>query len=69
MLDRQQIKEHMEVADASGQHVGTVDHLDGDNIKLTRTDSPNGEHRELPLDHLDRIEGGKLYLKEAAQIA
>jgi hypothetical protein len=69
MLDPQQIKEHMEVADASGQHVGTVDHVDGDNVRLTRTDSPNGEHRELPLDHLDRIEDGKLYLKEAAQIA
>lgn len=69
MVDTQQIKQHMEVADASGQHVGTVDHLDGDNVKLTRADSPNGEHRELPLDHLDRIEGGKLYLKEAAQIA
>ena len=30
------IKEHMEVIGADGVHVGTVDHIDGDRIKLTK---------------------------------
>ena len=34
-----QIREHMEVIGADGVHVGTVDHVDGDRIKLTKGDS------------------------------
>jgi hypothetical protein len=34
------IRERMEVVGSDGRHVGTVDHLDGnDRIKLTRDDS------------------------------
>ena len=39
MADLSQIKEHMEVIGADGVHVGTVDHVDGDRIKLTKKDS------------------------------
>ena len=45
MTDLSQIKEHMEVVGADGVHVGTVDHLDGDRIKLTRKDSGEGSHQ------------------------
>ena len=38
------IKEHMEVIGADGVHVGTVDHIDGDRIKLTKKDSGEGSH-------------------------
>ena len=44
MTDLSQIKEHMEVIGADGVHVGTVDHVDGDRIKLTRKDSGEGAH-------------------------
>lgn len=50
MTDTSQIKEHMEVIGADGVHVGTVDHVDGDRIKLTKKDSgaqvegAHGEH-------------------------
>ena len=29
---------------SAGGHVGTVDHVDGDRIKLTRKDSKDGQH-------------------------
>ena len=38
------IREHMEVIGADGVHVGTVDHVDGDRIKLTKADSGQGSH-------------------------
>ena len=38
------IKEHMEVIGADGVHVGTVDKLEGDRIKLTKRDSGQGSH-------------------------
>ena len=38
-MDSSKIKEHMEVLGSDGQHVGTVDHLEGQNkIKLTKND-------------------------------
>ena len=39
MTDTSQIREHMEVIGADGVHVGTVDHVEGDRIKLTKKDS------------------------------
>ena len=39
MADASAIKEHMEVIGADGVHVGTVYHVDGDRIKLTKNDS------------------------------
>ena len=39
MVDLTSIKEHAEVIGADGVHVGTVDHVDGDRIKLTKKDS------------------------------
>ncbi len=68
MFEKLRIKEHMEVADANGQHVGTVDELDGDQIKLTKSDSDTGTHRFLLLDDVDRIDDNRVYLKESAQI-
>ena len=44
MTDLSQIKEHMEVIGADGVHVGTVDHVDGNRIKLTKKDSGEGSH-------------------------
>jgi hypothetical protein len=39
MADLSQIQEHAEVIGADGVHVGTVDHVEGDRIKLTKKDS------------------------------
>jgi hypothetical protein len=39
MVDLSQIREHAEVIGADGVHVGTVDKVEGDRIKLTKRDS------------------------------
>lgn len=52
MADLSQIREHMEVVGADGVHVGTVDKIEGDRIKLTKADS--GSHR----DHHHYVPGG-----------
>ena len=57
-----QIREHMEVVDADDARIGTVDHLDGDRIKLTRDAS--GEHRYLPLSQVAGIEGDRVRLRD-----
>lgn len=59
-----QIREHQEVVDASGRHIGTVDHVQGDRIKLARSDSSDGEHHYVMLSQVAGIEGGKVCLRE-----
>ena len=41
----QNIAEHMEVIGADGVHVGTVDKIEGNRIKLTKKDSGEGSHK------------------------
>ena len=38
------INEHMDVLDVAGEHVGTVDRVEGDRIKLTRSGEENDQH-------------------------
>ena len=38
------IREHMEIIGADGVHVGTVDKVEGNRIKLTKADSGEGRH-------------------------
>ena len=59
-----QIREHQEVVDDQGNHVGTVDHIDGDRIKLSRKDSSDGEHHYVSLSQVAGIEGDKVRLRE-----
>lgn len=59
-----QIKSHMMVIDSEGRQVGTVDHLDGDRIKLTRAESPDGEHHYLPLSAVASVEADAVRLAE-----
>jgi len=68
MFEKLRIKEHMEVADARGQHIGTVDEVDGDRIKLTRTDSADGTHHFIAIDQVERIEDNRVYLKEGTPV-
>jgi hypothetical protein len=46
----------MEVRSADGSHLGTVDGLEGDRIKLTRNDSPDGQHHYVSLDAVERVD-------------
>lgn len=50
------IKEHMEVVGSDSKHIGIVDHLDGDRLKLTHHDSQaQGKHHFLPLTAIASI--------------
>ncbi|WP_373474210.1 DUF2171 domain-containing protein [Sphingorhabdus lacus] len=54
MADLSNIKEHAEVIGADGVHVGTVDRVVGDRIKLTKEDGGEGHHK----GHHHYISGG-----------
>ena len=59
----QSIREHFEVVDEGGQHIGTVDKVRGDKIILTKNDpEARGVHRSFTCTLLDRIEDNKVYL-------
>jgi len=63
------IRAHMEVLGADGQHVGTVDHLEGSNrIKLTKSDSGDGKHHFIPLDWVDHVDA-HVHLKKSSRDA
>ena len=68
MFEKLRIKEHMEVVDYKGQHVGTVDDTKDDAIKLTKSDSSDEMHHFLSLDDVDKIDDNRIYLKEGARI-
>ena len=79
MTDLSQIKEHMEVIGADGVHVGTVDHVEGDRIKLTKKDSGAdveegqgshaGHHHFISKGLIADIEGDKVRLSANADVA
>ena len=68
MFEKIRIKEHMEIADSKGQHVGTVDDVEGDNIKLTKSDSADSIHHMIPVDAVEKIDDNRIYLKEGTRI-
>ena len=70
---RRRIREHMEVIGADGVHIGTVDKLEGDRIKLTRKDSGQGSHQGhhhyIPIALVAEVEGDQVRLSANADIA
>ncbi|MCO5729927.1 DUF2171 domain-containing protein [Rhizobium sp. SSA_523] len=66
MIDAGQIREHQDVIGADGVHVGTVDRVEGDRIKLTKRDSGEGSHEGhhhfIPLALVAEVEGSRVRL-------
>src|SRR3954469_12257522 len=59
------IREHMEVIGADGVHIGTVDRVEENRIKLTRPDSGIGHeehHHYVPRGLVAEVEGDKVRL-------
>jgi len=73
MAGKEAIREHMEVIGADGVHVGTVDHVDGDRIKLTKADSGQGSHEGhhhyISLGLVADVEGDQVRLSANADVA
>jgi len=76
MTDASTIREHMDVIGADGVHVGTVDGVEGDRIKLTKRDSgaeiegAEGSHQNhhhfIPLGLVAEVEGDSVRLSATA---
>jgi GT2 family glycosyltransferase len=59
------IQEHMAVVGSDGGHVGTVDKVEGDRIKLTKEDDPDGSgqhHHFLPVSAVASVENNEVRL-------
>jgi hypothetical protein len=73
MAGRDDIREHMDVIGADGVSVGTVDHVDGDRIKLTKASSGQGSHEGhhhyISLGLVAEVEGDKVRLSANADVA
>ena len=55
--------EHLQVKDVNGEHVGTVDHLEGaDQLKLTEADSTDGQHHYVQLSQVESMDDVAVYL-------
>ena len=50
------IKERMDVIASCGTKVGVVDHIEGSTIKLTRSDSKDGQHHFIPTGWVDHVD-------------
>jgi len=67
------VKEHMEVIGADGAHVGTVDRVAGDRIKLVKADSGEGTHQGhhhfIPRGLVAEVEGDTVRLSANGDVA
>jgi hypothetical protein len=65
------IREHMEVIGADGAHIGTVDRVEENRIKLIRADSGVGHeqhHHFLPQGLVAEVEGDKVRLSARGDV-
>ena len=73
MAGFEDIREHMDVIGADGVHVGTVDHVAGDRIKLTKKDSGEGSHQGhhhyISRGLVAEVEGNAVRLSANAAVA
>ena len=73
MAGFEDVREHMEVIGADGVHLGTVDRVEGDRIKLTKADSGSGSHEGhhhfISRGLVAEVEGDKVRLSANADVA
>ena len=51
------IREHMDVIASCGKHVGVVDHVEGNSVKLTKSDpTAAGNHHFIPLEWVATVD-------------
>jgi hypothetical protein len=54
MVDQNKIREHMPVVCSNNGQFATVDHMDGDSIKLTKDDQ--GQHHWIPMSWVTKVD-------------
>ena len=65
------IREHMEVIGADGVHLGTVDRVEDNRIKLIRADrgvAHQDEHHYIPRGLVAEVEGDKVRLSARGDV-
>lgn len=60
------IREHMEIVNVDGAHIGTVYRVEGDRIKMTKEDSRDGQHHFLDTKQVARVDGDRVKLNQKA---
>ena len=50
------IREHMDVIGSDGRKVGTVDHVQGSEIRLTKSADAEGKHHLIPLGWVAKVD-------------
>ena len=69
-ISASEIREHMKIVGSDGQHVGTVDRVEGDRIKLTKNDpAAQGKHQYIELSEVGEVKGGEVCLSQKAEEA
>jgi len=61
------IKAHMDVIASCGKKVGVVDHVEGNAIKLTKNESPDGVHHFIPVGWVDHVDSHVHLAKNSAE--
>ena len=54
MINQDQIKPHMPVVGSNDEQFALVDHVDGDQLKLTKDST--GHHHYIPLSWVSRVD-------------
>lgn len=71
MADISQVTEHMEIIGADGVHIGTVDKVEGNRIKMTKADSGSHDdhHHYISQGLIAGIDGNQVRLSANAASA
>ncbi len=70
MVDTSGIREHMEVIGADGGHIGTVDKIEGERIKLTKTDrGSGGQHHYVPVSLVEEVDADAVRMSFKSELA
>ena len=68
MVDASQIREHMEIKGSDGQHIGSVDRIEGNRIKLTKSDkAAGGQHQYMELGAVKEVKDGCVVASKTAE--
>lgn len=69
MASGMQLKEHMEVVGSDGKHVGIVDGIESDRLKLAKADpKAGGKHHFIPRAWIVRV-GAHVHLDKTSRDA
>jgi hypothetical protein len=67
MVNASQIHEHMEIKSSDGKHVGTVDCVEGNRIKLTKSDpKAGGKQHYMDLAAVKEVKDGCVWASKSA---